>query len=111
VIGFQFCLIGGVPWGRYTQGGSNPGALPISGRVGAAVSVLLLGFMAASVLSAAGIALNWPFWTGWVALGIQGLSMLLNWITPSRVERRLWGPITTLMFLLAALVMSGARLG
>jgi hypothetical protein len=31
--------------------------------------------------------------------------MLLNWITPSQVERRLWGPVTTLMFLFAGVVM------
>jgi hypothetical protein len=105
VIVFQICLIAGAPWGRLTQGGGHPGALPASGRVFAAVSVVLLTLMAASVLSAADIGLLWPRWTGWATLGIQGLSTLLNWVTPSRPERLLWGPVTAAMLAMALLVM------
>ena len=42
---------------------------------------------------------------GWGALGIQAVSTLLNWITPSRPERRLWGPVTTAMFAMALVVL------
>lgn len=105
VVIFQFCLMFGAPWGRLTQGGRNEGALPISGKVTAAVSVPLLLFMAASVTSAAGLAPNWPAWTAYAAIAIQGLSTILNWITPSRPERRLWGPITSIMLLLAGYVV------
>jgi len=105
VIVFQFCLIAGAPWGRLTQGGAHPGALTVSGRMFAAASVVLLSLMAASILSAAEVLMLWPRWTGWVALGIQGLSTLLNWITPSRSERLLWGPVTTAMLIMALLVM------
>ncbi len=104
VIAFQFCLIAGAPWGRLTQGGQHAGALPASGRVIAAISVPLLVFMAASTLSAADIGLNWPRWTSWTALGIQSLSTLLNWITPSRPERLLWAPVTSVMLALVLLV-------
>ncbi|MGQ7843790.1 hypothetical protein ACUNV4_04900 [Granulosicoccus sp. 3-233] len=105
VIAFQFCLMAGAPWGRLTQGGQHPGALPLSGRMVAAISVVLLVFMAGSILSAAKIWVNWPRWMGWVALGIQALSTLLNWITPSRSERLLWAPVTSVMLTLALLVM------
>ena len=54
VIVFQICLIAGAPWGRLTQGGTHPEALPRSGRVFAAISAVLLTLMAGSVLSAAG---------------------------------------------------------
>jgi len=33
------------------------------------------------------------------------LSTTLNWITPSQKERFLWGPITSIMLLLAAYVV------
>ena len=107
VILFQLCLIFGALWGKMTQGGSPEGALPVSGRAVAAVSILVLLFMAAGILSAVELPPNWAGWTGYTALAIQGLSALLNWITPSESERRLWGPITTLMLALAVgLVLS-----
>lgn len=105
VIGFQICLIGGAPWGRLTQGGSHPEALPGSNRVFAAISIVLLTLMVCSILSAAGIWPHWPPWVGWGALGIQAVSTLLNWITPSRPERLLWAPVTTVMLALAGLVL------
>ena len=98
---FQLCLIFGAPWGKMTQGGSRERALPVSGRAVAAVSILVLLFMAAGILSAVELPPNWAGWTGYTALAIQGLSALLNWITPSESERRLWGPIATLMLALA----------
>lgn len=107
VVVFQVSLIVGVPWGRLTQGGRHDGALPVSGRIAAFVSVFLLGAMGAAITSSAGLFPGWPIWTGWAALGVQTLSMIMNWITPSRPERLLWGPITTVMFGLAAYVVLG----
>jgi hypothetical protein len=105
VIGFQVCLMAGAPWGRLTQGGQHEGALPTSGLVIAGVSIVLLVFMGAGITSAAGLPPQWPQWTGWVALSIQAVSTLLNWITPSVPERRLWAPITSVMLGLAAYVV------
>lgn len=107
VIVFQFCLIAGAPWGHLTQGGRFDGALPPAGRVPAGLSIPLLACMAAAVASAAGMSPHWPRWTAWAALAVQALSTLLNWITPSRPERRLWGPVTALMLALAACVVLG----
>lgn len=104
---FQIALIAGLPLGRYTQGGQHEGALPLSGRLIAAVSIPVLLFMALSILSAAGFpGLDWPRWTGWVALGVSIVSCILNWITPSQEERRVWGPVTTIMAGLALVVMT-----
>lgn len=107
VIVFQFCLIVGLPWGRLTQGGAHEGVLPQSGREIAGVSVFLLLFMGASIVSAAGLSPNWPIWSAYIALGIQFLSTFLNWITPSVAERRLWAPITSVMLVLATYVVFG----
>ena len=107
VIGFQIALICGAPWGRITQGGQHAGRLPLSGRFAAGLSIFILIGMALAVASADGRWPNWPMWTTWLALGVQALSTLANWITPSRPERRLWGPITSVMLITAGLSVFG----
>ncbi len=104
---FQVALILGAPLGRYTQGGQNDGALPMSGRIIAAVSIPVVLFQGLAILSAAGFpGLGWPFWTGWVALAVTGVSTVLNWITPSKLERMVWGPIMLVLTAMALVVMT-----
>lgn len=105
IVLFQFCLVFGAPWGQFTQGGQYEGPLPIAGRVAALLSVPILLCMGASITSAAGLAPNWTGWTAYVAIAMQALSTMLNWITPSRKERLLWGPITSIMLVIAAYVV------
>lgn len=105
VIGFQIALILGAPWGRLTQGGQVDGPLPVSGRITAAISIVILFGLALAVLSADGRWPGWPLWTGWTAVAVNTLVAVLNWITPSVTERKLWGPITTVMLLVAVAVV------
>ena len=105
VIVFQLCLIFGAPWGQITQGGRYVGPLPVSGRVAALFSIPILICMGASITSAAELIPYWAGWTGYAAIAMQALNTTLNWITPSQKERLLWGPITSLMLLLATYVM------
>ncbi|PLW78485.1 hypothetical protein [Cohaesibacter celericrescens] len=104
VIGFQVALILGAPWGRITQGGQVDGPLPRSGRIIAAVSIAILVGMALAILSADGCWPGWPSWTGWAVVAMNAVMMVLNWITPSTAERKLWGPITTVILVLALTV-------
>jgi hypothetical protein len=105
VVLFQACLIFGAPWGQITQGGQYEGSLPVNGRIAALLSIPILICMGASITSAAGLAPYWADWTAYAAIAVQGLSTTLNWITPSHKERLLWGPITSIMLLLAAYVV------
>lgn len=105
VIVFQVCLIAGAPWGHLTQGGRHVGSLPTAGRIAAGLSIVLLAGMGAAIASVAGLPPGWPIWTGWVAAVVQALSTLLNWITPSAAERRLWGPVTSVLLGLAVYVV------
>ncbi len=100
VIFFQICLSAGAPWGEFTQGGRNKGVLPKSGRLLAALSVPVLVFMSLSITSIISNAPNWEKWTVYVTMVVQGLTAVANLITPSRKERLLWGPVTTVAFLL-----------
>ncbi|MEL6570095.1 MAG: hypothetical protein AAFQ64_00450 [Pseudomonadota bacterium] len=105
VICFQIALILGAPWGKLTQGGQHEGSLPRSGRIAAAASIVLLAVMGAGILSNAGYWPNWPRWVGWGSVAVGVVSCIANWMTPSASERRLWGPITTVMLALALGVM------
>ena len=104
---FQVALILGAPLGRYTQGGQQEGALPLSGRIIAAVSIPIVLFQGLAILSAAGFpGLGWPLWTGWVAFAVTGVSTVLNWITPSKPECAVWGPIMLVLSAMALVVMT-----
>ena len=107
IVFFQVALIAGAPLGRYTQGGRHAGALPMSGRIIAAVSIPVVLFQGLAILSAAGFpGLGWPRWTGWVAFAVQAVSTVLNWITPSKPERAVWGPVTVVMAAMALVVLT-----
>ena len=105
VIFFQFGLVFGAPWGEFTQGGRFKGALPISGRVIAALSIPLLIFMALSIASVVGFIFEWDRWAATATIAFQGVTVILNWITPSRKEKLLWGPVTTVAFGLCSYVI------
>jgi len=105
VVIFQLCLIFGAPWGEYTQGGRYKGTLPINGKIAAGFSIPILIFLGASISSAAGLMPFWERWTAYVAIAIQLLNAILNWISPSQKEKLLWGPVTSLLLLFAAYVV------
>jgi hypothetical protein len=97
VVGFQVALAAGAPWGEYAMGGRVSGRFPPPMRLAALLQAVILGLLALVVLDAAGIVgLGWTValpWLAWVPVVVSALSALLNAITPSRVERRLWLPL------------------
>jgi hypothetical protein len=97
VVGFQLALAAGAPWGEYAMGGRFPGRFPPAMRAAAVVQAVVLALLALVVLDEAGIvALGWTAalpWLGWVPVVVSALSVVMNAITPSRVERRLWLPL------------------
>jgi hypothetical protein len=102
VVAFQFALALGVPWGSYAMGGTFPGRFPPPMRVAAVGQAALLGFMAAVVMSRAGLLLSdWAqvsVWLIWVIVAFSAVSVVLNTITPSAGERRIWVPMAIVLF-------------
>jgi hypothetical protein len=72
-------------------------------RGAAVVQAVFIGAMAGVVLVRAGLVASPWFDISrnlvWVVVAFAVLSMVLNLTTPSKWERRLWGPITVLMLI------------
>ena len=111
VVAFQLALALGAPWGEFAMGGRYPGTLPRAMRVSAVGQAALLAALAVYVLSAAGLVLpsmagTLP-WLIWAVVAFSALSLVLNAITPSAGERRIWVPVATEMLLTSLIVALG----
>lgn len=105
VIAFQLALALGMPWGAYAMGGAFPGRFPPPMRVAAILQAVVIGLIALVVLSAAGLVLpdlaaSLP-WLVWVPVVFAALAVVLNTISRSAGERRIWAPVSV------ALLVSG----
>jgi hypothetical protein len=114
VVGFQLALALGAPWGAYAMGGRFPGELPPLMRVAAVVQAVILVLIVLIVLSRAGFL--FPRWAGvstwavWVVVAVSAVALVLNTMTPSRDERRIWAPAAGLMLICSlAVALSTGR--
>ncbi|MGB4706171.1 MAG: hypothetical protein WBH43_03045 [Aquiluna sp.] len=106
---FQLALVFGAPLGEYAFGGKHVGVLPNTLRVTSAASCLALiaiaGHYAAQlgwfepILGQTGNSL-----VNWVLFGFAAFQALINSITKSQKEKRLWSGPTLAMALAAFLV-------
>lgn len=111
VMAFQLALALGAPWGMYAMGGAFPGRFPPPMRVAAVLQALVIGLIALVVLSAAGLALpdlaaSFP-WLVWIPVVFSALAVVLNAISQSAGERRIWVPVTVVL-LVSALVVAAS---
>lgn len=101
VVAFQLALALGAPWGAYAMGGAISGKYPARMRVAAMVQALVLAVIAFLVLSAADVvAAPWgatPAWAIWGIAALLTVGLVLNLITPSAGERRIWAPVGAVM--------------
>jgi hypothetical protein len=108
VIGFQVALALGAPWGAYAMGGAFPGRFPARMRVAAVVQAVVIGVMSIGVLSAAGIVLpslkeSAP-WLAWPSVVFSAVAVVLNAISQSAGERKIWVPVSLVMLISGLLV-------
>lgn len=101
VVTFQVALALGAPWGAYAMGGTFPGRFPPVMRAAALVQAAVIALLALVVLSAAGLVLpsladTLP-WAVWVVVAISLVSLVLNAISRSAGERRIWVPVAIVM--------------
>ena len=109
VVAFQIALALGAPWGAYAMGGAFPGSFPPRMRVAAVVQAAVLAALAVVVLSTAGLIVpalaDGAPWLIWIAVVVSAASLVLNAITPSAGERRIWVPVAVVL-LVSSLVVA-----
>src|SRR4051812_13988434 len=92
----------GAPWGAYAMGGAFPGVYPAPMRAAALAQIPVYGLLAGVVCVRAGLAL--PRLRAlsrvliWAVVGVGALSVALNLITPSPLERLIWTPVAAVLF-------------
>jgi hypothetical protein len=101
VVTFQVALALGAPWGEYAMAGRFPGRYPPAMRVGALIQAVVIGLIGLVVLSDADIVLpaiadGLP-WLIWIVVAVSTVGVVLNLISPSAGERRLWVPVAIVM--------------
>ena len=112
---FQLALAAGAPWGRAAYGGQHPGAVPPRLRVSSAVATVVWAGVALVVARRAGVPVWAPLpdaWlpvTVWIVAALGFVAILLNAITPSRIERAIWLPVSVLLFASTLTVALSAR--
>lgn len=108
VVAFQLALALGAPWGSYAMGGKFPGKYPPNMRFAAIVQAVILVLIALVALSRAGLVLpQWSsvsVWLIWAVVAFSAVSFVLNLITPSAGERRIWAPVTFLLLICSIVV-------
>jgi hypothetical protein len=103
IIAFQIALALGAPWGRAAYGGQNAGVLPVHFRVVSAVAVVVWAALALAVARRGGLPVwaplpeSWLPVVTWVVVGLLAISVVLNAITPSALERAIWVPVTVVL--------------
>jgi len=77
-------------------------------RVAAVVQALIIVMLGAVVLARAGLVLPaWQSataWAIWIVVAFSGLSFLLNAISPSAGERKVWVPVAVVMLVCSLFV-------
>lgn len=110
---FQLALLLGAPLGEYTQGGGTKGKLGRAGRIGAAVSIVILLLMSQAILATqdTGLFVGLPGWLletlKWLTFAYSVLGVLMNWASRSKKERMIWGPIATVMAVFISMAIFG----
>ncbi|MEY2737027.1 MAG: hypothetical protein RL683_145, partial [Actinomycetota bacterium] len=100
-------------WGEYTQGGGTKGKLGRGGRIGAAVSIVILLVMSQAILATqnTGLFVGLPGWLletlKWLTFAYSVLGVLMNWASRSQKERMIWGPFASVMAVFVSLAIFG----
>lgn len=107
-VAFQVALALGAPYGAYAMGGAYPGRWPPRLRIAAVVQAIVIAGLAVIVLSdaglvAPGLADDLPSLV-WLAVAFSALSIVLNAISRSSGERRIWLPVAALMLVTSLVV-------
>lgn len=106
---FQVAIVLGAPLGEYSYGGTNPGVLSARFRVASVFSALLMLGISGHYLAQIGVfspilAEPGNSIVNWFLVGFFALAAILNNITKSEKEKRVFGSVTLAMLLASVIV-------
>ena len=105
---FQLGLTIGMAWGEASMGGKFPGKYPPKMRVVSLINSLILSIMAIIVLIKADTLLplykSISNFTIYFVVGFSVVGTIMNIITPSKIERKIWAPVAILLLITSAIV-------
>lgn len=108
IILFQLGLTIGMPWGAASMGGKYPGKYPPGMRVVSLINVCITSFIAAIVLIKSEIIwLQFKSFANVATYFVVAFSLvatILNTITPSKIERKIWAPVAAILLLTCSIV-------
>lgn len=108
IVIFQFALALGVPWGELAMGGKFHGRFPPYMRVAALVQIVLYVFIMLVVLTRSELVFNQYFESSkfaiWFVVVLFAVGTILNIITPSKKERKLWAPVSIVLLACSVIV-------
>jgi len=98
----------GMPWGEYAMGGYYPGRFPWKLRLSAIIQGILLIIFAFIVLDKADLFrleyFSIPSIAIWFVVAFSILTSILNFITKSIKEKKLWFPVSILLLITSLIV-------
>lgn len=105
---FQIGLTLGLPWGEASMGGKFPGKYPPKMRIVSLINCFVLSFIAVVILIKADMLFPHykPFSNTaiYFVVGFYSIATVLNIITPSKIERKIWAPVATLLLITGIIV-------
>jgi len=106
---FQFCLAIGLPWGAASMGGKYSGKYPLNMRIVSLFNMIILSGILIIVLAKADIVFSqmkkFSMTAIWFVVAFSAVAAVLNIITPSKIERQIWAPVTVIQ-LIASIVVA-----
>ncbi len=105
---FQLGLTIGMPWGAASMGGKFPGKYPLKMRFVSLMNSFVLGLMAVIVLIKSEMLLPQfiPFANVaiYFVVAFSAITTILNILTKSKVERKIWAPVAVMLLLSSVIV-------
>ena len=114
LVTFQLALALGAPWGRAAYGGAIERPTPKM-RASSAVASVVWAFIALVTLRRGGhpaprvLPERVVPVVMWIAVGLLAVGSVLNLITPSRLERMIWAPVTLVLLVTTTATELAAR--
>lgn len=109
---FQLALVLGAPMGEYTLGGQTKGKLSIKLRIVSAISLLLNLAIAGHYLAQTGtfqtlLPSDLNQIANWGLVVFTAIGLVMNSISRSKKERKMWVPVLLLSLTCAVIVAIG----